>query len=689
MAQTPSTFAFQGGLDLASAALAVPPGRVIASINYEPLAEGYGRLPGFERFDGSGLPSEEAFWTLPFDQGGIPIAEGDVVVGDDSLAVGTVMLNPEGFTGSWDDNTGAGTLVLAGVAGAFEEGETLTVGGIAVAGAAGPSVEGSAATAELVESYTEAAQAYRRALVDKVPGSGPVRGVAWLNGELFAWRDNAGATAAGLWKATANGWLAVALGRVINFTAGLVEINEGDVLVGASSGANATVKRIVRNSGDWGSTAAGYIVVSAIVGPMAGGEGLKVGATPVATAGTISNVVIPAGGRYDILGENFYGAADRYRLYGANGTAPGFEFDGEVYVQIRTGMVDDRPTRAAVIANHLFFGFRGGSLQFSAPGEPLLWDVVIGAGEIGLGTELTNLVSANDSALAVFGASRIGILQGRDVDTFQFDLLTKEAGAEPWTAQRIGTTIYVDQRGLRSMTATQAFGNFKTGALSEIIEPYFRAKRKAGATCVLSYVVKSKSQYRLIWSDGTGLTVYMGRKAPEALPFDLDDVRPFCACVAELSQGQEGVFIGGEDGYVYRFDSGPNFDGTAVRFLMTTPFNHLGSPMIEKRYHGAKLELQCPPGVKLSLAAEFDYADGSRPPAANEDFLLDGGGASWDFAEWDGFYWSSAYEGFAESWFDGIGRNISLVIAGESRLTEEPHVLQTYTLFSSPRRMKR
>jgi hypothetical protein len=56
MAVESTPYAFGGGLDQASASLAVPGGRVIAGLNYEPVVNGYQRVQGHERFDGR-LPS--------------------------------------------------------------------------------------------------------------------------------------------------------------------------------------------------------------------------------------------------------------------------------------------------------------------------------------------------------------------------------------------------------------------------------------------------------------------------------------------------------------------------------------------------------------------------------------------------------------------------------------------------------
>jgi hypothetical protein len=174
------------------------------------------------------------------------------------------------------------------------------------------------------------------------------------------------------------------------------------------------------------------------------------------------------------------------------------------------------------IANALGLCFPGGSVQISEPGEPCVFNAILGALELSLGDDCTDVIDATDSAVVFFAKEKVATLTGRGVDTFVLDEISEEAGALPWTVQRIGKTVYLDLRGMRDLTATAAFGNFKTGALSELFDRYLEAKRRAGAQPVASLRVKSKSQYRVYYSDGTGFTVYMGGKNPEMLPFETD-----------------------------------------------------------------------------------------------------------------------------------------------------------------------
>jgi len=688
--QQVSIFPFGGGLDTKSPAVAVPPGALIAGMNYEPKSEGYARVLGYERFDGRTAPSAARFWTLPFDNGTTSIGIGDVVIGATSGATGTVVTLPHDFTGSWSLGTAAGTLVMTSVSGMFQNNEPLFVGGSDRADAGGVSVEDSAPNSELRTAWSRAAMAYQRSIVGKVPGEGPVRGVAVHSGVVYAWRNNIGSTRLVPYRATSAGWVAMPTLRKLPFSFGQTQISIGNAILGLSSAATGRVVDVVVNSGTYhDNDAVGYLVVADTVGTFTNGELITVGGNDVAIAGAPSAYHLAPNGRVRWISHNFYGASNRFRLYGATGTSKAFELiPGEGLVTIDTGMVVDTPERIFEISNHLGLTFAGGSVQFSGVLEPRQFSVILGAGEIGFGTDVTDVVQANETAVAIFGREKIGVLQGTDATTFQLDTLTEEAGAEPDSAQQVVQTIYVDKRGLRSLSATQAFGNFKTGTLSARFERYMESKVKAGAQIVGSFVVKTKTHYRIIWNDGTGLTVHMGGKNAEAIPFDLGDMRPFSFGRGELDDG-EGIFVGGEDGYVYRMESGNNLDGEQIKGFVSTGFNHYGNSEQEWRIHRCVLELEAPARAHIAITAQFNYADGDVPTSGANQFLVTGGGGNWNAINWNEFFWSEAVAGRAETDIDGIGFNVGFIFATIADVDEDPHTLQAYKVWRSPRRMRR
>jgi hypothetical protein len=154
-------------------------------------------------------------------------------------------------------------------------------------------------------------------------------------------------------------------------------------------------------------------------------------------------------------------------MYGVNGVGRAFEYDGTVLIPpIRSGMTVDTPHRIAEHMNHLFLAFPGGQLQNSSIGEPL--DLERGhwcRGLCGLGDEITDLVPANAGVLTILAQNKIANLYGTSRGDFQIQTLSDEAGALPWTADKVGEPIYMDSRGLRSLSTTQAYGNFNIGTL--------------------------------------------------------------------------------------------------------------------------------------------------------------------------------------------------------------------------------
>lgn len=687
MSQGVSAYPFRGGLDTTTAALMTSPSSVIAALNYEPLAEGYGRMQGYERFDGQPSPAAASFWSMLFIEGESEIAAYTEITGQTSAATAIICQAANITAGDWAGGDAAGELIVTAISGTFIDGEDIAAGAARICKLVGlPTLSGAPDIIEHQKRVTSA-QSYYRSQIDKVPGSGPVRGVAVFNDEVYAWRDNIDATAGGMFKSTASGWQAVTLNRRIDFTAGLVEINEGDSIVGATSGATATAARVVRRFGDWGTTAAGYIILTGVTGSFAS-ETIKVGGANVATATPDLAQTLPAGGQYETIAHNFYGGASSYGLYGVNGVGHAFEYRGGVFCFIETGTPTDTPNHIAQIAEHLLLGFPGGSVQHSAPGLPLIYEVIQGAGEFGFGTEITNMLQSNESAVAIFGQQKIGIFSGRDADTFQLAGLTEEAGAFAWTAQRIGRTVYMDMRGLRDLAATQAFGNFRTGSISESFDRYLTLRLAANEIPIGSIVSRTKSQYRVFWSDGTGLSIYMGGKRPEAMPISLGELHPYCMTYGDVST-EEYMLVGGEDGFVYRLDRGNTYDGVAFEYYIVTPFNHFGNAAQEDRFHKVVLEMIAPIYTEIGITAMFDYGDGEKPVSTGDLFILYGNGGIWNLSIWNSFVWSSAIEGRAEASIDGIGRNAAFVFAGSTTTEQEPHILQAYIVYRSPRKFKR
>ena len=689
MTQKTQYFTCQGGLNLVTPAIRTPSGHLIAGVNYEPVERGYRRLDGFERFDGQPKPSAASYWKFDFDAGTAIISAGDVVTGATSSATGEALIDAVIESGSYAGNDAAGYNVLMAVSGTFQDNENLQVSAATKSVADGTPVSRGADTDANDDLWLRDAIETTRLDIAKVTGSGVIRGVWVYKGNTYAIRDNTGGTAAVLFKATTTGWVAQTLGYEIDFTSGgTTVIAEDDTVTGDASGATGTVGRVIITSGTFaGGDAAGRLVLTAQTGTFQS-EGLEVSSVNVATIASDSTAnTLPNGGRYDFVNHNFYGASNLERMYGCQGQGVAFEWDGDTFVKLTTGMTTDTPEHIGIHKNHLFLSFPGGSSQQSAIGNPYSWTVVTGASEIAMGQDIIGYIPGFAKALMILCRNKIGELFGNDSTDFVLDILAEDAGGIEWTEQKIGEPIYHDDRGLRKSSTTQAYGDFKMGTLTQIVEPLFRNKKKNSVTPVASLRCRTKDQYRLYWSDNTGITVYLGRKKAEVIPFDLGK-RIYAICSSEDSDGNEVMFFGSDDGYVYEIDAGTSFDGSSVAAYMRLPFNHVGTPTQNKRWHKATLEVDAQPSAVIGVVADFSYASSELPQSPQLDFTVDGGGAFWDEDVWDEFFWSSPVEGLAEADIDGFGKNVSLAIISDVTY-EDPHTIHGITLHYSPRGLAR
>lgn len=692
--RVPDYFPLQGGLNLTTPSVRTPKGHAIAAENYQPVERGYRRFDGFERFDGRPSPSAASYWVLHFDAGTAAITAGQIVTGATSSASGEALVNAVVESGSYGGSDAAGYLVLFNVSGTFQNNENLQVAAATKSVANLTATERGATNDTDDTTWYRAAVAATRADILAVPGSGPLRGVWQFDGDRYAFRDNAGATAGVMFKSTTAGWVAQALGRRLNFTSGgVTEIVTGNTITGATSAATALITRVVLQSGTWGGgDAAGYLIFASQTGTFQA-ENIDVGAAlNLATIGGDSSAItLPPGGRYEFDNYNFFGASNLRRMYGCNGVGNAFEWDGTVFVPIVTGMATDTPKHIIAHKNHLFLAFVGGSVQHSGIGNPYSWSPVLGASEIGIGTEITNFATYAKS-LIIFGRNVIAELSGSDSSDFLLNPLSDETGAVEWTAQRMIRPIYLDVRGLRDLIATQDYGDFKMGTISQLIEPFMAAKRKAGIYGIASMRVRGKDQYRLFFSDGTGVAVYMGRKTPEIMPFNLGMVVRCCCSVRDDDESviaaDEALLFGSDDGYVYEMDKGTSFDGAEIAAFCRLAFNHSGSPTQSKRYHLATLEVDAVTGTQLRLSAEFSHGNPLQPPAAEQTFDVMGGGGFWNGVNWNDFLWSTAVEGKAACRIKGHGENISVAVVSTAT-HEQPHTMHGLTLHMTRRRMLR
>lgn len=662
-----------GGLDLVTPPLTLPPGALIACRNYISAASGgYQRIDAYERYSGQPSPSDADYYYCECTLTTAPTV-GDTVTGVTSGATGVVCTVA-------DDES---YINITKVTGTFEA-EDITVAAVNIGSFdTAPSLNGAPTAEPHANALNDAATQYRSD-ISHPGGSGAVRGFGLLKGTLYCFKDNSGATAGTIYKATASGWSEIDLYSQISFDTGSIEPDEGDTLTGATSGATATIKRVVMEDGTWaGGDAEGRIILDSVVGTFQAAENLQVGAvTQCVSTSAVSAITISPGGRYIIKEYNFSGDADKRRLYGCDGVNAGFEFDGDVYVPLATTAASDVPTRVFAHKYQLFFGFEASFLQ-SAIGDPYQYTAMLGTAYSGLGDILTNFETLPGQALFISTEKSTYQLLGSDSAEFVLDLIDANTGAKAYTAQALNGVYSMGAEGIFKTQATDAYGNFAMRNISQKISSLIKDFSK---NVVASTLYKNDRQIRYYASDGSGVAVtLMENGRHEFSSFEYPD-NIVLAISGPDSNGNEVIFLGSDDGKVFQADKGSSFDGEAIEAFIIPVFNHSKSPSTYKTYRKAVFELNAQGYAELKCTPDFSYASSLLSPHTTKDVTASGLGGFWDVAYWDSIFYDTEVVAQPSISIQGTGKNITFAIYSNSAI-DLGHKLDGVLFHYTPRRI--
>ncbi len=655
---------YPGGLDLVTPSLRLQPGALRDCLNFEVAAfGGYARVGGYERTDGQFAPSAAATTTVQVSLFVNVPTIGQVVTQATTGATGTVIAVA---------TTPAPYIALTKVTGIFDQSNILTTPGPVVVGVATPLTVGLDAKTKAI--YAAAAADVYRALIQKVPGTGPVRGVVGMEfagtDQLYAFRDNVGATAALLYKATPAGWVQVPYYNTVSFTSGGTAVPlDGDTLT--QGGVTATIKRVVWQSGAWSGTAAGqFIITNPSGGNFAAGAATTTSTAAVTISGVQTPITMAAGGRFEFDKGNFSGQLVTRRIYGCDGVNPCFEFDGDTLTPIFTGLSPDRPAHIRIHKNILFVSQQS-SMVYSAAGDPFKWSSVDGGGEIATGDTVNGMItlpgSQTTATLGVYMQSNTAFLYGSDPTTFNFVLFNTDIGAVPYSVQNMFDTFFLDDFGVVTLKTTLNYGNFLPTTLTKNIYPFIARER---GNLMASAVNRAKGQYRLFFRDGYGLycTVLNQQYLGSALVLFPDVIT--CADITHLSDGEEATYVGSESGYVFQMDMGTSFDGAPIDAYITTAWDPVKSPRILKRFRAASIEVQGDSYAEIQYGWQMGYGNSQIPQLPDISLPLNLSNVPhWDEFTWDEFVWDGSGLTPTDTDETGTAENISVIISSGSNYT--------------------
>ena len=278
----------------------------------------------------------------------------------------------------------------------------------------------------------------------------------------------------------------------------------------------------------------------------------------------------------------------------------------------------------AAFKNHMFYAGKSSTPQtvvFSQPNDEDAFNTGSGAGSIKVDDTITGLKVFRDN-LFIFCQDRIFKLSGSTSSDFAITPVTRNIGCvNGQTIQEFaGDLIFLAPDGLRTVAGTARIGDVELGTISTPVQSLFN-NNIANASGFRSIVIPNKTQYRVFFTkSGVAQTVTEGvitSLRGQRFEFaNLKGIRP--TSTDTVTSATETIIIhGGEGGYVYRQESGNDFDGAAINGKYRSPdltFNDAG---IRKHMQRVLVSYKPESSIDADLFLRYDFEDPDAPrPAA-------------------------------------------------------------------------
>jgi hypothetical protein len=343
-----------------------------------------------------------------------------------------------------------------------------------------------------------------------------------------------------------------------------------------------------------------------------------------------------------------------------------FNFDGTDKIIITTGtsspqilnssfstaVVDATGTAnfkfVEIFKNHIFFaGDVSNKQQVSFMGPFLINDFTSenGGGVIKVDTEIVGIKTFRDT-LFIFGQDKIFKITGSSLSDFAVQAVTRKIGCiDGGSIQEFaGDIIFLAPDGLRTIAGTDRIDDIELGTVSKQIQP-----RIADITThnITSYIIRSKSQYRLFYPTAVGQpessargivgTIKANPNSGE-IGFEYGDLKGLKVSSTDSGfiSGLEKIITGGYDGYVYLNESGNVFTSasttTNIIAFYRSPDMTMGDPGIRKNFQRILWNYDPNGTVGSTFDLEYDFNDDEVPQPASYNLTLGGNIAQYGFS---------------------------------------------------------
>ena len=275
----------------------------------------------------------------------------------------------------------------------------------------------------------------------------------------------------------------------------------------------------------------------------------------------------------------------------------------------------------AMFKKHAWYA-KGNNLYFSAPSN--VSNFGTGSGAINVGQNVTGLTVFRDQ-LIVFTTDTIQKITGNTILDWSLSPITNKTGCiNGDTIQEVGgDVIYLAPDGIRLLSATDRIGDFALDVASDSIHK--DADSFLGTSNEFSsMIIRSKSQYRIFAyvssernsvAKGLIATKFIAQGSEGINWASTKGIKAYLADSRYAGDQETSMFVN-DDGYVYKMETGSNFDGTNIEAIYESPFMPIEDPQLRKTFY--KMTLYVTPtgatAVDLNMRYDFNSDNVIQPP---------------------------------------------------------------------------
>ena len=339
----------------------------------------------------------------------------------------------------------------------------------------------------------------------------------------------------------------------------------------------------------------------------------------------------------------------------------------------------------AVFKDHMFYAGMSNNKQevvFSVPFDEDNFATGSGAGSFKVDDTITGLKVFRED-LFVFCQDRIFKLSGTSSSNFAVTPVTRNIGCvNGQTIQEFaGDLIFLAPDGLRTVAGTARIGDVELGTISTPVQTVFN-DNIASASGFRSLVIPNKTQYRVFFTksgvtqvETQGVTTSLRGQSFEFA--QLKGIRP--TSTDTVTTATETIVIhGGEGGYVYRQESGNDFDGTAIAGKYRSPDLSFGDPGIRKHMHRVLVSYKPEAAISADMFLRYDYEDPNSPRPSAYSLSADSVVAIYGTSKYNTATYGGQTEPLLRQSVEGSGFTVALRV--DDNGTTAPYALRGFQM---------